>query len=359
MAQQQTCLIQPPGGLGPPVTSHSYPIPELKEPHDVLVCVSAVALNPTDYKMPEFHHTPNAIMGCDFTGTVVAVGPEVTDVFPGTRLCGSVQGSNPANPDSGSFAEYLVTDRRLLLKVPDSLSDLEAAALGGIGWTTVALVMEDSLGLTGCPSKPAPPREDGSRQPVLIYGGATATGTMACQILSICGYDPIALASDASSGLVKKYGAAMTVPYTSPTCGDTIRSHTKGQLRHAIDCITSPESVRCCLTAIGRTGGRCATLDYAPEEWRTRKAVKIDMPMAYVTTGKEVNLNGVFHRDADITKFHLATRWREEVQVLVDQGRIQCHPPQEVPGRWDGIAQGLEMLKAGQVRGHKLVVRVS
>lgn len=83
------------------------------------------------------------------------------------------------------------------------------------------------------------------------------------------------------------------------------------------------------------------------------------MPMAYVTTGKEVNLNGFFHRDADITKFHLATRWREEVQVLVDQGRIQCHPPQEVPGRWDGITQGLEMLKAGQVRGHKLVVRVS
>lgn len=184
MAQRQTCLIQPLDGEGPPVISHSHPIPEIKEPYDVLIRVSAVALNPTDYKMPQYHPVPGAIMGCDFMGTVVSAGPKVDNVPLGTRLCGPIYGSNPGNPNSGAFAEYLIQDVRLLLRVPDAWSDLEGAALGGIGWATVGLAMEDSLKLTGLPSKPAPLRPDGSRVPVFVYGGATATGTMACQILA-------------------------------------------------------------------------------------------------------------------------------------------------------------------------------
>ncbi|KAL0930693.1 alcohol dehydrogenase GroES-like domain-containing protein [Colletotrichum truncatum] len=358
MADLQTCLIQPHEGKGKPVVSQTQPVPKLKGAHDVLIRVSAVALNPTDYKIPEFHPTPGAILGCDFTGTVVEAGSEVHDIPPGTRLCGSVQGSNPACPETGAFAEYVVTDSRLLLKVPDSWSDLEAAALGAIGWATVALVVEDSLGLPGLPSKPAPLRADGTRTPVLVYGGATATGTMACQILSSAGYDPIVTASDASSALVKEFGAVTSVPYSSPTCGETIRKHTKGTLRHALDCITTPESLEACFTAISRTGGRYACLEYAPEEWRTRKAVKVDFPIAYVMSGQEVKLNGVFHRPADASKFDLAVRWRQEVQNLLDQKRLRCHPVREIPGKWDGIVKGLDMLKAGEVRGKKLVIRL-
>lgn len=182
--QRQTCLIQPPDGKGPPVVSQSHSIPELREPYDVLIRVSAVALNPTDYKMPQYHPVPGAVIGCDFMGTVVSAGPKVDNAPPGTRLCGPIYGSNPGNPNSGAFAEYLVADVRLLVRVPDAWSDLEGAALGGIGWATVGLAMEDSLQLTGLPSKPAPPRPDGSRVSVLVYGGATATGTMACQIFS-------------------------------------------------------------------------------------------------------------------------------------------------------------------------------
>lgn len=74
--------------------------------------------------------------------------------------------------------------------------------------------------------------------------------------------------------------------------------------------------------------------------------------------GKEVKLTGEYHRDADPAKFDLGVRWRNEVQTLLDRGRLRCHPPREVPGKWQGIIQGLDMLKAGQVRGQKLVVRV-
>lgn len=183
--QHQTCLIQPLSSKGPPVVVHTNPIPEITTPHEVLLRVSAVALNPTDYKIPEFHPAPGAIMGCDFMGTVIAAGSAVEECRGiGTRLCGSVQGSNPDNRACGGFAQYVVADSRLLVKIPDSWSDLEGAALGGIGWATVALAVEDSLGLGGRPSQPEPCRPDGNRVPVLVYGGATATGTIACQILA-------------------------------------------------------------------------------------------------------------------------------------------------------------------------------
>ena len=44
---------------------------------------------------------------------------------------------------------------------------------------------------------------------------------------------------------------------------------------------------------------------------------------------------------------------------LVDSRKIKTHPIQEVPGQWDGILQGLALLESGEVRGRKLVVRIS
>lgn len=180
------CLVQSASGQGQTAVRSR---PEVKAPHDVLVRVSAVALNPTDFKSPASNPSPGAIMGCDFIGSVVSAGEVADKDFPSaTRVCGFVHGSNPGNPEKGSFAEYLVTDSRLLIRVPDSWTDLEGAALGGVGWGTVALAMEVSLQLPGRPSKPVAPRDDGSRTPVLVYGGGTATGTMACQILSMYVY---------------------------------------------------------------------------------------------------------------------------------------------------------------------------
>lgn len=85
-------------------------------------------------------------------------------------------------PNNGSFAQFCVVDARLLVKVPDSWNDLEAASLG-VGWSTISLAFSDpnALGLEGLPTKPS----HQSKEPVLVYGGATASGTLACQMLSL------------------------------------------------------------------------------------------------------------------------------------------------------------------------------
>ena len=130
-------------------------------------------------------------------------------------------------------------------------------------------------------------------------------------------------------------------------------------MKGAIDCITTPESVRCCFTALGRAGARYAGLEHVPEDWKTRKALKVDMPMTYAIMGREVKLDGPYYRNADMAKFDLGVRWSQDVQQLVDKGRLKCHPVREIPGKWSGIIKGLDMLRNSQVRGQKLVVRIA
>ena len=185
----QTAIVQTEKGSStdlPLVVNHSAPVPKLQSEHHVLVRVLAVALNPNDHKMVTHLNMPGSITGCDFCGIVAEAG-ECGSVaaarFPaGTRVCGALFPYTPDDPDNGSFAQWLVVDARLLVKVPDAWSDLEAASLG-VGWSTLCLAFSDpdALGLEGLPSKPS----HQARDPVLVYGGGTSSGTLACQLLSL------------------------------------------------------------------------------------------------------------------------------------------------------------------------------
>jgi NADPH:quinone reductase-like Zn-dependent oxidoreductase len=65
------------------------------------------------------------------------------------------------------------------MKMPDEMSFEEAATMGsGIG--TMGLALFRSLGVPGYPAEPTlKPKH------VLVYGGSSATGTMAIQLLRL------------------------------------------------------------------------------------------------------------------------------------------------------------------------------
>lgn len=161
---------------------HDAAVPSL-EPGTVLVHVKAVALNPTDYKLPANFPTSGATAGTDFSGVVVATCPS-SIVQVGDRVCGSVFGSNPADLETGAFAQYVKVDADLLARVPESMTWEEAAAIGGVGHSTVALSLWTTcIGLEGTIDKPVDKALDKEARHVLVYGASTATGTMALQIL--------------------------------------------------------------------------------------------------------------------------------------------------------------------------------
>jgi NADPH:quinone reductase-like Zn-dependent oxidoreductase len=156
------------------------PVPKLS-PGEVLVQVYAVGLNPTDYKMPAYFTTPGAVGGCDFAGVVAALHPNTSSRFrAGDPVCGAVHGSNPLDHSLGSFAHYVRVPADLLVRIPQALGWDAAAALGGVGHGTCALALWECLQLEGSPEQPV-------REPtaVLVYGGSTATGTMAIQMLKL------------------------------------------------------------------------------------------------------------------------------------------------------------------------------
>ncbi|KAI0199878.1 putative alcohol dehydrogenase [Astrocystis sublimbata] len=351
------------GGLQLEVST-DVPIPELPSPDHVLVRVLAVALNPTDYKSPIFFPAPGQPVGSDFCGLVVKCGgSRAAELQPGTRVCGAVF---PYAPDtkgariaSGAFSEWVVADSRLLVRVPPTWNDLQGAALGGIGWGTVALALsdKDALDLQGSPSKPAD-----TPLPVVVYGGATATGTMACQLLQLSGYKVIAIASPQSARLVRQYGASGTTAYTSPNCVDDARTLAGSPIRHVLDCITSPESAEICFSAIARTGGRYACLEALNELWRTRKLIHVKEVMGYEGLGVDTQFgdtNSIYTRPENAKLSMICQNWRIEIQRLVDAGLLKSHPVREIPCSWEGILHGLGLLKNGEVRGQKLVVRIA
>lgn len=92
---------------------------------DVLIAPSFAGVNPADVLQREGKHPvpagyPPDIPGLEVAGPVVQVGDGVTQLAPGDRVFGLVGG--------GGQAQLVLAEERHLVRVPDSLDDLSAAA---------------------------------------------------------------------------------------------------------------------------------------------------------------------------------------------------------------------------------------
>jgi len=177
LPEVQTAIIA--DASGDLVISHNEPLPDL-EPGMLLVKTTAVALNPADIKLTGHMATEGATAGSDGAGMLVGIGPDVAPgrFALGDRVCAPHSSMNPLKPRHGSFAEYVTTAADFTLKIPDAMSDEHAASLG-IGVGTIGHALFYSLKIPGHPEKPAVNKP----AVVLVYGGSTASGTMAIQMI--------------------------------------------------------------------------------------------------------------------------------------------------------------------------------
>lgn len=116
-------VIKEPGG--PEVLElREVPDPEVPFGH-VRVRVRVAGVNRADLLQRAGHYpappgVPRDIPGLEYSGTIDAVGPGATRFAVGDRVFGLVAG--------GAYAEKLIAHEREVVKVPDALTDLEAAA---------------------------------------------------------------------------------------------------------------------------------------------------------------------------------------------------------------------------------------
>jgi NADPH:quinone reductase-like Zn-dependent oxidoreductase len=120
--------------------------------------------------------TPFAVIWTAFTG-IVLVGLNVKDVAVGDRICGAGHGMSQLRPERDSFSWYNVTIGGVNLKFPTSMGSIFGSSLCA-GLCTAGLAIR-SLELPI-----ADARVEKSLM-VVVYGGSTATGTLAIQLLRL------------------------------------------------------------------------------------------------------------------------------------------------------------------------------
>lgn len=173
------------------------------------------------------------------------------------------------------------------------------------------------------------------------------------------GYAPIAIASTRSAELAKVYGAVATASYAAKDCVETVKSLAGKPIRRVLDCITDAESAAICYSAIARTGGTYACLEECPQAWRARRIVKVKEVMGFQVLGVDLDLGeSTYTRPGDQKLMAIGMQWAGEMEKLMEAGRVKAHPLKELEGGWEAIIEGLEMLRKGEVRGQKLVVRI-
>lgn len=155
-------------------------------PHDLLVKIDAISVNPIDFKIRQSSaketvlDTPK-IIGWDAVGIVQAVGQDVTlfEVGDPVYYAGDIT-------KQGSNAEYQIIDERIVGRKPKSLS-IEESAVIPLTALTAWEILFDRIRINADKDK---------GKSILIIGGAGGVGSIAIQLAKkIAGLTVIATAS--------------------------------------------------------------------------------------------------------------------------------------------------------------------
>jgi NADPH:quinone reductase-like Zn-dependent oxidoreductase len=358
--------------IGHEASVQEVPVPTL-DPSEVLVKVSCVAQNvsallsqwtilhthltdtqqPTDHKHIDMLGQPGSILGCDYAGTVASIGAQAKGNWHvGDRIAGVVHGG--IYPDRGSYAEYLKIDGDLAWKIPENVSDAEAATYG-VSATTAMQALHLVLGLPW-PGDEAPPASAGDKA-ILIYSGATSASLFAIQLAKLAGYTVVTTCSPRSNDLVKKYGADAVYDYRdSKSLAAIISAYPNLSL--ALDGFSEGASTKFCCEAVAPNNGTVVSLD--PMAKSSVKGVTLRPIIMYTLFGRAFGLLQPVGPKFPVKPEDRAglARFYAMLPGLVKNGSLKAPPIQEQGNGFDKLAPGLDLLREGKVQGRKLVVHL-
>lgn len=248
--------------VGKPVvftTDHPIPLPGAKQ---IQIRVSVAGLNPHDYKSQGynlFKDTLPSILSNDVVGKVTKLGDGVAGVAVGDRVV-SHAGFAPGSQQNG-LQEYAIADVGAFTKIPDSVSDDEAATLP-------TNIIAPLVGLFSTLKIPAPwTREakdfDYAGTTLLVIGGGSSCGKFAVQLAKLAGIGQIVVVTGSAEEQLKKWGATHIIDRHG---GDDavlgrIRDVVGDDLFYVFDAISPPEEQILALNALSsHTKGALARL---------------------------------------------------------------------------------------------------
>ncbi|GIZ38404.1 hypothetical protein CKM354_000182100 [Cercospora kikuchii] len=324
-------------------------------PTYLLAKVEAIALNPTDWKhINGKRAADNGLSGCDFSGTVVEVGSDVTKQFQvGDRIAGTTHGANASQPEDGCFAEYAVAKADLLVKIPSNLS-FEQAATFPLGVSTVGQGLYQKALKLNLPTDPIPK----DSQSVLIYGGSTATGSLAIQFAKLSGYKVLTTCSPHNNDFVKSLGADAVYNYRDADCGKQINRDTNDSLKLIWDTISLEASAKICAEALSSDSKDARYGTILPVKLPGRTDVTTTFTFMYTIFNDPFTKAGR-ETPAVPEDFEFAKKFFQITEDLLKEGKLKTHPEQVGGEGLVGALKGMEDMKNDKVSGKKLVYRVA
>jgi NADPH:quinone reductase-like Zn-dependent oxidoreductase len=259
--------------------------------------------------------------------------------------------------DDGAFGEYAVAKADVAMKVPDNLSFEQAATLG-VSITTVGQGLYRALKL------PLPAEPLKSPEPILIYGGSTATGTFGIQFAKLSGYTVVTTASSHHHDYVRGLGADAVFDYKSPTCAADVKAWVEGRgqkLRKAWDCVSLESSAEICARALAddEEGGWYGGLLPIDREKLLSWNPRVHGPLhtlGYFAFEEEYRVGTTPMRVIPGELEH-ARLFCDVARGLLEQGKVKTVRPTVNRGGkgLEGVLKGLDELRQGRVSGEKLV----
>ncbi|KAJ4309971.1 hypothetical protein N0V94_008680 [Neodidymelliopsis sp. IMI 364377] len=182
---------------------------ELK-PGEIAIKIVATAINPVDWKIRDYglFIAPNweypAILGSDGSGTVAAVGQDVSGFNIGDRVFFQ---SGYADDDVSTFQEYIKLPAEVVARTPNNISDEEGSGIV-LATMAAATAFYDKTGQ----GMKAPWDQGGSDvgkgKAIIILGGSSSVGQYAIQLARLSGFERIITnASKAHHSHLQELGA--------------------------------------------------------------------------------------------------------------------------------------------------------
>jgi NADPH2:quinone reductase len=234
--------------------------------------------------------TASDLPGLEASGEVVEVGPGVSDLVVGDRVCALLPG--------GGYAEYVVTPAAHCLPIPDGMGMKEAACLPETYFTVWSNVfMRGGL-------------KAGER--FLVHGGSSGIGTTAIQLGRVFGARVFATAgSDEKCAACMSLGAEAAVNYRDTDFVDVMKA--EGGANLILDMVGGPYIPRN-IVALAEDG-RLVQIAFL-------QGPKVEMNFATLMTRRLTMTGSTLRPQSDLAKARIAQELRAQVWPLLNSDRV-------------------------------------
>ena len=265
---------------------------------EVLIRVAAAGINRPDVLQRTGNYPPppgaSPILGLEVSGTVVALGAEVTGWHEGDAVCALVAG--------GGYAEYCVAPAPQCLPVPAGLSVIDAAGLPETVFTVWSNVFDRGRLAAG--------------ESFLVHGGSSGIGTTAIQLAHAFGAHVFATAgSPEKCAVCRDLGAERAIDYRQEDFVAVLKEATQGRgVDVILDMIGGPY-VEKNLRSLALEG-RLVQIAFL-------QGSKVTLDLAHLMVRRQTITGSTLRPRPVAEKAAIARNLRDKVWPLIEAGKVR------------------------------------